>query len=125
MSLKQFLLTNFFFFSPFGLGMLFVPQLIFPLLDVDLNPDGIIMARTVGSMLFSFGLSCWVAKDASIHDLGLRAVLMANFSFHLIDSGLTFIGAFSEHMNGLGFMFSSTHLIFALGFLFFLRRGTN
>lgn len=120
MNIKQFLSINAFMFMPFGAGMLLVPNLIFPVLQVELDLDGLLMARTVGSMLFSFGLICFSARHAEPGSMGLRAVLLGNFSFHAIDFTLTSMGALTETMNALGYIFSIMHFIFAAGFLYFL-----
>ncbi len=125
MNIKQFLTINAFMFIPFGIGMLTLPNLIFPVLDVKLSADGLLMARTVGSMLFSFGLICLFARNAERNSVGMTAVLIGNFSFHTIDFLLTGMGALSETMNPLGFMFSSIHLMFALGFLYFLVKKSR
>ena len=119
MNLKTFLTINAVMFIPFGLGMLFLPSLIFPMLEVHLDPDGLVMASTVGSMLLSFGVMCWLAREATEPSIALAALLFGNLLFHAIDSVLTFRGAFGGTMNSLGFVFSSMHFVFALGFLHF------
>ena len=119
MNLKTFLTLNAILFIPFGLGMLIMPTFIFEMIDVQLDSDGLLMANTVGSMLFSFGLICLAARNADEQTLALQAVLIGNFSFHAIDFFLTGKGAFTGVMNELGYMFSGMHLLFALGFLFF------
>ena len=121
MKLSTFLTINAIMFVPFGIGMLLLPKFIFPLIGVELDADGLLMASTVGSMLFSFGLICWVAKKETPNTLGMKAMLMGNLAFHSIDSFLTGKGAFLEVMNGMGYVFSLMHLLFALGFLYFLR----
>lgn len=121
MKLSTFLTINAVMFIPFGAGMLVVPAIIFPMLDVELSADGLIMASTVGSMLFSFGITCLVARNVEFSH-GLKAVLFGNLSFHLIDSFLTFRGAYLGVMNELGYLFSSMHLILAIGFFAYLFR---
>lgn len=120
MKIKQFLTINAVMFIPFGIGMLMLPNLIFPILNVELDSDGLLMARTVGSMLFSFGLICLTARNVTPNSDGMRAILVGNLSFHAIDFILTGTGALSETMNVFGYVFSSLHLIFAIGFLYFL-----
>lgn len=113
-------------FIPFGIGMLIIPSLIFPMLDVKLDADGLMMARTVGSMLFSFGLICFFSRNGDINTIGMRAILAGNLTFHSIDFVLTGKGAFTGVMNSLGYMFSSMHLIFAIGFfIYLLKSNTN
>jgi len=122
MNLKNFLTINAIMFIPFGIGMLFMPSLIFNMIDVQLDTDGLLMANTVGSMLLSFGLICFVGRNATGESVALRALLVGNLSFHAIDSLLTFKAAFSGVMNNLGYIFSGMHFLFAVGFLFFLLK---
>ena len=120
MKLSAFLTINAIMFVPFGLGMLVVPQYIFPMIGLDLDSGGLIMASTVGSMLLSFGILCFVAKNEVPNTLGMKAILIGNLIFHSIDSFLTGKGALLDVMNSMGYMFSVMHLLFALGFLYFL-----
>ena len=106
-------------FIPFGVGMLTMPSVIFPMLDVNLDADGLVMASTVGSMLLSFGIICLFARKEESNAVGMKAIILGNFSFHLIDFILTGKGAFAEVMNPLGYMFSTMHFLFAIGFLYF------
>lgn len=123
MSLKNFLILNAVLFIPFGIGMLTMPAIIFPMVGVVLDADGLVMASTVGSMLLSFGVICFVARDLGLTAEGMKAILIGNLLFHTIDSFLTGSNALAGVMNGLGFMFSTMHLIMAVGFLFFLLRA--
>ena len=125
MKLATFLSINAFMFVPFGVGMLLIPQFIFPMVGVHLDPDGLVIASTVGSMLLSFGLICWFSKNESPYSIGMKAILIGNLVFHSIDSFLTGKGAITGVMNSMGFMFSSMHFLFALGFLYFLRLNSR
>ena len=122
MKLKTFLTINAILFIPFGIGMLLIPAFIFPIIEVNLDTDGLLMASTVGSMLFSFGLLCFLSRKEDDNSVTLRAILIANLAFHAIDSFLTGKGALTGVMNSLGYVFSSMHFLFALGFLFFLLK---
>jgi hypothetical protein len=127
MKLKQFLTVNAIMFIPFGIGMLMVPYLIFPMIHVNLDSDGLLMASTVGSMLLSFGIICYVSRNESLNTIGMKAILTGNLTFHAIDFLLTLKGAYTGVMNALGYMFSTLHFLFALGFLYFLfvRKNNN
>ncbi len=120
MKLKTFLTINSIMFIPFGIGMLMIPTFIFPLIDVNLDTDGLLMASTVGSMLLSFGIICLVSRNENINTIGMKSILMGNLSYHSIDFVLTGKGAFTGAMNSMGYMFTSLHFLFALGFLYFL-----
>ena len=100
--------------------MLLIPSILFPMLAIHLETDGLVMASTVGSMLLSLGLICWRAREASLDSIGLQAILTGNLLFHAIDSFLTGKAAITGVMNGAGFLFSSLHFIFAVGFLYYL-----
>lgn len=109
-------------FIPFGIAMLALPSFLFPMLAVELEADGLVIASTVGSMLLSFGVICWLARDVAGPSPELRAILIGNLLFHSIDSFLTGKAAFLGVMNMAGFLFSSMHFLFAIGFLFYLRK---
>ena len=108
--------------SHLGLMMLTIPIILFPMLEINLDADGLVMASTVGSMLFSFGLICWIGRNAEGNNPALQAILVGNLVFHAIDSFLTGKAAITGTMNGAGFIFSSMHFIFALGFGYYLWR---
>lgn len=123
MKLSTFLTINAIMFIPFGIGMLMMPSVIFPMIGVNLDGDGLLMASTVGSMLISFGLICLLARNVSLESNAMTPLLAGNLSFHLIDSILTFKGAISGVMNSLGFMFSGMHFILAIGFLVYILKA--
>lgn len=125
MKLKSFLTLNSVMFIPFGIGMLIIPSLIFPLIGVNLDMDGSLMASTVGSMLLSFGIVCFLGRNENVNTIGMKAILAGNLSFHAIDFILTGQGAITAVMNPIGYMFSSLHFLFALGFLYFLIKSRN
>jgi len=119
MKLKNFLILNAILFVPFGTGMLIMPGTIFPLFGIELDADGILMARVFGSALLSLGLICYLIRSEAAHSIGMGAVLFGNFVFHAIDSVSTFIASYSEVMNTLGWMFTGLHFVLALGFLYY------
>lgn len=105
MKLNTFLTINAFMIVPFGLGMLTLQSLIFPLVGVHLDADGLVMASTVESMLLSFGLICFLRRNESLTSIGMLAILTGNLVFHSLDSFLTGKGAITEVMNQMGFIF--------------------
>lgn len=117
--LRPFLTINAILFFPFGLGMLIIPSPIFNMLDVILDNDGLLMARMVGSMLLSFGLICFIARDFERPSVALEAILLGNLIFHIIDSVLTSKGAITGEMNNIAYVFSTMHLLVAIGFFYF------
>lgn len=121
MTLKSFLILNAILFVPFGLGMLLMPGVLFPLFGIDLDADGILMARVFGSALFNLGLICYLIRSESYNAVATKAILTGNFLFHVFDSISTFIASYTGVMNSLGWMFTGLHFVLALGFLFFLR----
>jgi len=125
MKLSTFLRINAVMFIPFGFGMLLMPSLIFPMIGVQLDGDGLLMASTVGSMLLSYGLICLLARNLPFSSAGIVAILAGNLCFHLIDSLLTFRGALSGVMNSFGFIFSAMHFALAIGFLVYLIKAQN
>ncbi|MGI9542258.1 MAG: hypothetical protein ACR2MX_03305 [Cyclobacteriaceae bacterium] len=120
MNLKNYLILNAILFIPFGLGMLFTPTFLFPLFGIDLNVDGLLMGRVVGSSLLTIGLVSYLIRMEQPHAIGMRAFLIGSLVFHAIDATTTFAASYSGGMNALGWMFSSMHFILAIGFLYFL-----
>ena len=102
-----------------------MPSFIFPMVGVNLDADGLVMASTVGSMLLSFGVICFVARNEENNTIAMKAILIGNLLFHTIDSFLTGKGAIMGTMNAMGFMFSSMHFLFAIGFLYFLMKNKS
>ncbi|MEP2936081.1 MAG: hypothetical protein ABJM06_13270 [Gilvibacter sp.] len=122
MKLNTFFTLNAIMFMPFGLAMLFIPTKVFSMIGLTFDAHGLEMASMVGSMLFSFGLVCLFARKYQGNSAALEAILIGNLSFHLIDSILTFKGAYSGVMNSTAYLFSSMHMLLALGFLFYLYK---
>lgn len=122
MTLKKFLVLNAIMFIPFGIGMLIMPTVLFPMFGVDLDPDGTLMARVFGSALMNFGVICYMIRDENPFSIGMKAVLTGNFLFHVFDTLSTFVASYNGVMNVLGWMFSGLHFVLALGFLYFLRK---
>ncbi len=120
MKLKSFFLVNALMFIPFGTGMLLMPLFIFKMLDVNLDADGLLMASTVGSLLLSFGVLSYFSRNLDIYSAGVKAILIANLLFHIIDCFLTFKGTYTGVMNSFGYLFSTLHFLFALGFAYYL-----
>lgn len=123
--LKNFLTLNAILFVPFGLGMLLLPAVLFPLFEIDLDADGILMARVFGSALLNLGLICYLIRSEPSGALATKAILTGNFLFHAFDAVSTFVASYTGVMNSLGWMFTSLHFILALGFLYFLRFQTS
>jgi len=107
-------------FVPFGALMLALPSKLFPLLGLNLAADGLVMASTVGSMLLSFGVVCWLGRKGAPQAREMQALLVGNALFHSIDSFLTGKAALLGDMNAIGYVFSSMHLVFAVLFLYFI-----
>ena len=120
MSLKQFLTINGVLFVPFGLCMLTVPALLFPMFAIDLDADGILMARVFGSALLNFGIICYLVRNELGASMPLRAILIGNLIFHALDAISTFLASYYGVMNTLGWLFFGLHFVLALGFLYFL-----
>lgn len=120
MKLKNFLIINAILFVPFGIGMLLMPTLLFPMFGINLDADGTLMARVFGSALLNFGLICYLIRNEKPTAIGMTAVLIGNFLFHVFDTISTFVASYTGVMNSLGWMFTSLHFILAIGFLYFL-----
>lgn len=125
MNLKNYLILNAALFIPFGLSMLLLPSLLFPLFGIDLDADGILMGRVVGSSLLTIGLVSYLIRKEEPRALGMKAFLIGSLVFHAIDTVTTFAASHSGEMNALGWMFSSMHFVLAIGFFYFLFTKTS
>jgi len=120
MTLKNFLTLNAALFVPFGLGMLIVPNLLFPMFGVILDFDGTLMARVFGSALMNLGLICYLIRSESRSNKAVTGILIGNLLFHGIDAVSTFVASSSGVMNSMGWMFTTLHFLLAIGFFYFL-----
>lgn len=121
MRLKLFLIINSLLFVPFGLMMLTIPGMLFPMFAIDLDADGILMARVFGSALLSIGLMCYLVRNEPNGSIGLMAIMIGNAVFHGLDAVSTFIASYTGVMNSLGWLFFTLHFVLALVFLGFIR----
>jgi hypothetical protein len=121
MRLKLFLIINSLLFVPFGLMMLTIPGMLFPMFAIDLDADGILMARVFGSALLSIGLMCYLVRNEPNGSIGLMAIMIGNAVFHGLDAVSTFIASYTGVMNSLGWLFFALHFVLALVFLGFIR----
>lgn len=120
MSLKSFLVLNAILFIPFGIFMIIMPGILFPFFEINLDADGLLMARVFGSALANIGLMCYLVRDEPRSSIGIKAILFGNLFFHAIDAFSTGAATYLGTMNLLGIMFTGLHFFLALGFLYYL-----
>lgn len=121
MTFKNFLILNAILFVPLGLGMLLMPGILFPWFGIDLDADGILMARVFGSALMNLGLICYMIRSEPVGAKATKAILLGNLLFHAFDAISTFSASYTGVMNSLGWTFTGLHFVLALGFLYFLK----
>jgi hypothetical protein len=63
MSLKIFLSVKTLISLVFGLGTMFIPELLLPLYDVNLSSQGYFFARLLGATLVGLGSICWFTRE--------------------------------------------------------------
>ena len=100
--------------------MIIIPGMLFPFFGIDLDADGLLMARVFGSALANIGLMCYLVGDEAKDSVGMKAILFGNLFFHAIDACSTGWATYLGTMNSLGVMFTSLHFFLALGVLYFL-----
>ncbi len=125
MKLNNFLVLNAILFVPFGIFMLLAPTVIFPLFGINLDADGVLMARVFGSALMNLGLICYLIRNEKPTAIGMKAVLIGNFLFHAFDAISTFIASYSGVMNTLGWMFTLLHFSLAIGFIYYYLQNNK
>ncbi len=78
----------------FGLPQLLVPAQMMSSFAVEMNAGSILIARSLGGMIFCVGLMTWMARHAE-DSTALRAILYGNLCIHVIGTVVDVIGVTS------------------------------
>ena len=105
----------------FGGGFILLPAQVFSMYGVELDPDGLMLARVAGAAVTALGLMAWLSRHAD----SKRVVVATLFCFFLIKSIVTLQAQLAGVFNDLGW--SILLIDVPLAFLYgreMLRRST-
>lgn len=122
MNIKTFLLLTAIIYLPFGLMMLLFPLELFGFYGFELNEAGAILGRVVGAAIIGMGLINYFSRKEGLASLAVRAVLIGNLVYHLIDLIAVGIPTIEGVVNGWTWSFVGLHLVLSIGFGYFLLK---
>lgn len=102
----------------FGIPMLLIPAQLMSLYGLNLDANGIVMARLYGGALLGNLLLTWFCRN----DPGspsLRAAVLYLFVYDGINFIITLVASLNGVMNSFGYSASAIYLFFTIGFGYF------
>lgn len=107
-----------------GLGLVFMPQLVLPLMGVNgIGGDALVFLRWVGAFVGAVGLSYWWALLRP--GVGLRAVLELTILFRVAAGGFSAVAIMRGWLGPVWWSVPATDLIFAGVQVWLLREGAG
>ena len=120
MNLKSFLTITAIIYIPFGLGMMLIPFELFGFYGFELNAAGAILGRVVGAAIVGMGLINYLSRNEVITSPALRAILIGNMVYHVLDTVIDFFPTYQGVVNSWTWSFVGLHIVLAIGFGYFL-----
>jgi hypothetical protein len=105
----------------FGIGFLFVPDLVMGPLGVTLDEASITLARMFGSLLIGIPVLIFLARRSSITEFRRGAMYFA-FTYLLASTVVLLITQINGLMNAMGWGIVILHLVFMLWFGYYLLK---
>ena len=103
----------------FGIGFLFVPDLVMAPMGVTLDETSTTMARMFGSLLISIPVLVFFARKSSSTEFK-RGVMYCVFIYLLASTIILLITQINGLMNSMGWSIVILHLVFMLLFGYYL-----
>ena len=103
----------------FGIGFLFVPELVMAPMGVTLDETSTTMARMFGSLLISIPVLVFFARKSSSTEFK-RGVMYCVFIYLLASTIILLITQINGLMNSMGWSIVILHLVFMLLFGYYL-----
>jgi len=103
----------------FGIGFLFVPDLVMAPMGVTLDDTSTTMARMFGSLLISIPVLVFLARKSSSTEFK-RGVMYCAFIYLLASTIILLITQINGLMNSMGWSIVILHLVFMLLFGYYL-----
>lgn len=101
----------------FGMGFLFLPELLISFYGADLMPPGAAMGRFFGASMLALSWITYRAKDTE-HSLLTDSVMQANILVWLLSAGIAFLGQLQDTFNMMGWSTIGLGLFFAAWFVY-------
>ena len=117
MSLKNVMICKAIICLGFGIPMLLVPAMLMSLYGLQLDSNGVMMARLYGGALFGTMLLTWFARNDE-GSMALRAAVLYMFIYNGINFVVTLTATLTGVMNAFGWSAVIIYLFFTLGFGF-------
>ncbi len=121
MKLSTFMIIKAIVCFVFGLGYIIAPISVGTMYEINLDPDGIIMARFFAALLIGIGIVLWIYRNADWSVL--KNITLALFIADTIGFVVALTGQLAGVMNSLGWIIVAIwfFLAFGLGYFRFLR----
>ena len=117
MKLSTFLLVKSIVCFVFGIGYVVAPIAVGSIYAINLDPDGIIMARFFAATLIGIGLILWLCRDADGNVL--KSITLSLCIADTIGFIIALVGQLTGVMNALGWIIVAIWLLLALGLGYF------
>ncbi len=105
----------------FGLSFVLIPAMLLSLYGVEVNANGIQLARLLGAAFIGFGIISWLVRDSG-WTAELRAIVLAFAVTDLLGFGISLTGQLQGISNALGWSTVVIYLLIGLGFGYFYLR---
>jgi len=107
-----------------GVCYALVPNALLPVYGVEPSAGAVLGFRFLGAALLTFGLTLWFVRES--HDwTALRSVLLGATVGNVVGIVVSLWAILTGIMNGTGWMFALTYVIFLLGYVYFLWTGAQ
>lgn len=97
----------------FGVGFVLLPETVFSVYGVFLDPGGLMLARVAGAAILALGVLAWLARNSSVPEVN-RVAVIALFCFFAVKSLVTLLAQLSGVFNGLGWSILAIDIPLAL-----------
>jgi len=103
----------------FGLGFVFIPEMLASFYGMSTNDSGVLMTRFFGQAFVLLGLLLWLARNIS-EPATQRAFSISVFIGDIVGFVIAIMAQMSGVVNALGWLSVALYLVLALGFGYFL-----
>ncbi len=104
----------------FGLVFMLIPAQLLSLYAVELNTNGIFLARLLGAALFGYGIIAWLVRDSAYSSV--RSIVLAFAVSDLIAFVIALYYQLQGIANALGWTTVAIYLLLGVGFGYFYVR---
>jgi len=107
-----------------GISYALVPNSLLPMYGIEPSAGAVLGFRLLGAALLTFGLVLWFVRES--HDwTALRGVLLGAAVGNVVGIVVSLWAIRTGIMNGTGWLFVLTYVIFLLGYVYFLWTGAQ